>query len=1226
MLVARDHNNRIRVNRHSSRSNRQRGTTSLRAGYNSRVNIMLNVVVDSTRSIIDGGSRSTRHQDTIAVPSVNFTLNVAVGRSGRDDQLSTVTNIVEIVSNSNRSDNRIRIHRNSERFGFSLTLRGELEDLNIVFVSNSLSDGLSLRNNSVAQRGSTRNRLTIVKPLEGKLVSIPVVQVERHRNLTTNTDVVLGNGSVDDRVGVHRNLSLAGSGASILIDDLHGEAVRIVSVRPAERKRILSSGSEDSIVLKPLVLDSSSRSGFNVSVENHIVLTLSTNDRIGNQFDGRVRIHREGVHSLDVGSTTGSGLGNLNSVSVLSGLIVLSAHHLNEGSGNSALDDLTVTVPGVNLTTGNATIDVGSQFNLITVANSVLNRNVVADARHNRISVNCNIDHVGSSLTLRGELQNLNMVSVSTNGRNNRVAQLGSTSDRIITVKPLESELISIPVSQSSSESDLTTVTDVGLGSGDVHHRSSVHIDNCIVMGNTTVGVHELNAEVVRIVSVRFGEVVDGIVGDFNHRVVFHPLILNRGSRHRGDMSLELHIVHTLSTHDRIGDELDGRVRVHRDGRNEREEFRLTTGSGLLNFHSVGINRGFAVDGHRSLVQDIAVEAFDDLTVAVPSVNLTAGNTAVGHTSHDVEGSAFANGGDIEIEVFSLNNRNLVHIDTDGVVSHTVLRVEVHQVRNLHNVVGSAKSGLEGLDLVGSSGQDVRVVHLILIPLEGQHRIVVVIEVSLQRNITAFANLRSVSRDVRVRSLINIDIERIGNGRTTVAVGDFNREDVRILVGGNPALTIVVVVARRIGSVLTALVPSVGSVEVNHAIHPSGEDDVLHGRTVVTHVRVTVDGDDRVTSHEDSIRSHGNRIASGDIVHDVGFIDIVHRIVVVDVSLCTELRTMDGLQFHAIHLPHVSVVVVNVVSGLTVDKNRVAIGIQSLNVSLNLNLSTFTNVSGREFRVSIDSDDVVDSLRDDDRNLDRLTGSRTTGGRLRNNDSVLGGHARNVMQDTGSTVVDVSPFRPSFILSIVGSHLPLSGQVVHIPVAEVSSSGDLTVSANGIIINRSDNFGIFTNIDIVRFALNIATSSVADDNREDVRIILSGQREADISALTIENPNRSALHVSREVGQRHFVTNVHIPRIRDINLVTTNGVVVESPLIGVIEGRNRIVQVSIEDNEIVVTDDRVTRNLNGGLHHNVHSSFRQRSEINRDSRVNMNESFTRIIIKRIIQKPYSITV
>ena len=209
---------------------------------------MLNVVVDSTRSIIDGGSRSTRHQDTVAVPSVNFTLNVAVGRSGRDDQLSTVTNIVEIVSNSNRSDNRIRIHRNSERFGFSLTLRGELEDLNIVFVSNSLIDSLSLRNNSVAQRGSTRNRLTIVIPLEGKLVSIPVIQVERHRDFTTNTDVVLGNSGVDDRVGVHRNLSLAGSGASILIDDLHGEAVRIVSVRFRQGDSILSSSVEDYVI------------------------------------------------------------------------------------------------------------------------------------------------------------------------------------------------------------------------------------------------------------------------------------------------------------------------------------------------------------------------------------------------------------------------------------------------------------------------------------------------------------------------------------------------------------------------------------------------------------------------------------------------------------------------------------------------------------------------------------------------------------------------------------------------------------------------------------------------------------------------------------------------------------------------------------------------------------------------------------------------------------------
>ena len=831
---------------------------------------------------------------------------------------------------------------------------------------------------------------------------------------------------------------------------------------------------------------------------------------------------------------------------------------------------------------------------MITVANSVLNRNVVGNARHDRISIHNDVDDIGSSLTLRGELQNLNMVSVRAFGRNNRVAQLSSTGDGIFTVEPLEGEHISVPVSQSSGKGDLTTVTDSSISSRDVHNRSSVHIDDSVILSVTTIFVHQSNAEVVRIISVRFSESVSILIGNLNHDVVFHPLILDKSSNFRINISMENHIVNALSANDRISNQLNSRVRIHSDARDERVDFRLTTRSGLLHRHSVGVDGGFAVDSDRSLVQDFTVETINDLTVAVPSVDLTTGNTTVHNTSEDVEGSALTNSGSVEVEVHSFNLRNLVHIDTDGIVSNAVLGVEVHQVRNLHNVVSSTENRLEGLNLVGSTRDDMSVVHLILVPLEGQHRIIVVIEVSLQRNITAFANLSSVSRDVGVRSLINIHVERIGNGRTTVTVGHFNREDVRIVVGGNPRLTIVVVVARRIGSVLTALEPSVGSVEVNNTINPSSEDNVLNGRSEVANIRVTVDRDDRVTSHEDSIRSHGNRIASGDIVHDVGFIDIVHRIVVVDVSLCTELRTMDGLQFHAIHLPHVGVFIVNVVGRVTLTiEDRIIVFVQGSNVSLNLNLSTLTNVVS--IKISINSNNVVDSLRLDNRNLNRIADSLTTSGRLRNNDSVLRGHARNVMQDTRSTIVNVSPFRPSFILSIVGSHLPLSGQVVHIPVAEVSSSGDLTVSANGIIINRSDNFGIFTNIDVVRFALNIATSSVADDNREDVRIILSGQREADVSALTIENPNRSALHVSREVGQRHFVTNIHIPRIRDINLVTTNGVVVESPLIGVIEGRNSVVQVSIEDNEIVVTDDRVTRNLNGGLHHNVHSSFRQRS-------------------------------
>ena len=370
---------------------------------------------------------------------------------------------------------------------------------------------------------------------------------------------------------------------------------------------------------------------------------------------------------------------------------------------------------------------------------------------------------------------------------------------------------------------------------------------------------------------------------------------------------MQHNIVNFSNTHDRIGDELESRVRVHRDGV-EREEFRLTTGSSLLHRNSVHIIGRFTIDSDRSVGDVILMEAFHHDTVAVPSVNFATSNTTVHNVSANREGSALTNRGSIQINELSVNLRNVVHSNTEGIVRDTeVFRKRVNRkVFHEHDIIGGSRRS-EGLDLMGSTRNQMSFIGLIFEPLEGKHRLVIIIQVSLQRNVTAFADSISIASDVHNGLVIDIHIERIRSSRTTITVGNSNREDQRIVVCRGPHLIVVVISTEGVGSELTALVPSVGSIEVSITVNPSLQLNVRIELTIVTHIRVTVDGDNRVLLHEDRVRRSRNSLATRHVINDVGLIDIVNRIAIIDVGLSTELRSVDGLEFHTIQFPHVVV-------------------------------------------------------------------------------------------------------------------------------------------------------------------------------------------------------------------------------------------------------------------------------------------------------------------------------
>ena len=223
MLIARNHNNRIRIDRHNRRGDRQRGASRLRTSQNSRVGVLLSIVVNNFRSVIDGGSGGTFHQDTISVPSINFTLDIAIGRNSRDSDLTTVTNVH--LGKTHRSNDRDRIDIYSNNIGFSLTTRGLLQDVDMIVVRTSS------RCCHISESGSARNYFCAIHPHINQFVSIPIVERGGQSSCTTFTKNSVRNRNVHNRSGIDIHLSFSSSATSIIIHNLYGEAVRIISVR-----------------------------------------------------------------------------------------------------------------------------------------------------------------------------------------------------------------------------------------------------------------------------------------------------------------------------------------------------------------------------------------------------------------------------------------------------------------------------------------------------------------------------------------------------------------------------------------------------------------------------------------------------------------------------------------------------------------------------------------------------------------------------------------------------------------------------------------------------------------------------------------------------------------------------------------------------------------------------------------------------------------------------------
>ena len=150
------------------------------------------------------------------------------------------------------------------------------------------------------------------------------------------------------------------------------------------------------------------------------------------------------------------------------------------------------------------------------------------------------------------------------------------------------------------------------------------------------------------------------------------------------------------------------------------------------------------------------------------------------------------------------------------------------------------------------------------------------------------------------------------------------------------------------------------------------------------------------------------------------------------------------------------------------------------------------------------------------------------GGRMQSD--CTAGRTKDRLELTRSGVV----FRPS-----VGQH-------IIIIVNEVSRESDFTTVADGI--SRSGDFNLHRviNIDIVRFAGNDTTSLISDGDREDVRL----------------------------VARSSFVLQGVV-----CLCTRTDRLVEESPFITVSQASNSVIQISLEHNHAILTDNLVARNL-----------------------------------------------
>ncbi len=391
--------------------------------------------------------------------------------------------------------------------------------------------------------------------------------------------------------------------------------------------------------------------------------------------------------------------------------------------------------------------------------------------------------------------------------------------------------------------------------------------------------------------------------------IVLIPSEVIVGCRSRCYISSHLNVAGQGVTNDRIGRDNEDRVREDSNS-SIIQDIGLAVRSGLTNAYAINVSCQVAIVGLRSLTVVSGNCTLDDFAVAVPSINFAARNATADVSSH-LDFATFANGVVYEVRNDTVNNRVVINHDGNRSDIETALVVIVHQMCNLNFVCGVGRRS-KSLNRLSHAGDSIADFVTVSIPLILKHRIVVIVKMSRQGHFTTLADSSLVGSDVNLGFAVDVNLERFTHSRTTIGVGDFNRERVRIVVRRNPVLgiDIIINIARNTASTyLIMFVPSVGKVRIVSSVNPSNQTYIAFAgvrvRSHIAYVVVTRNRDDRITFNVYRVGVHFVRFATFDTEVDVSSVCVRSSVVIKDVELFVESIIVHTLHQDAVLIPNV---------------------------------------------------------------------------------------------------------------------------------------------------------------------------------------------------------------------------------------------------------------------------------------------------------------------------------
>ncbi len=990
---------RIRVNRNRVGKGNNGLATISRLFHRNFIDIDCRIVADSVRGLREGSTNSVRNNFTVSVPSVDLTTRNTTFDSSLEGYRTTVTQSLAGGQVVGDCQNRIRIDNNQNRVDV-MTLGSGLDNFNTNFrsvgVNGSISTGISTRNiitiRSVSieigrlSTGITNNEgidaVSDFIPLISNVLSVRINQVGSQSDFTTRANLSLSSCDIHIRNRKDINEIFSGtccaSGRNTFSLNFNNESVRLVARVPVFSIELVVTQRVSHVVSKhsafiPLIVQQTDRSTNRIGVSLQEDRVGSADKLVTRDHNSRVRINGEGSGGGRCGNATGHRSGNSYRVDVLLCVVVNRDRRIIDGLCNSTRHQDSISVPSINIVvrSSGGRIEISCNHDLSAFANNGVRQ---CDGSNNRISMNCDSEELAGSVTMRVLLDSSEFIVVSTHCcRSNNKGQVCGTSNSVVVFIPLITHIRGIPVVEVSRQSNFTTHANVSVRSSDIDNRNSVNINLSFSNGLAAIAVHQRNTEVIRIVSIGFREnqsvkMFSGCACEGN--IVFKPIECIRSGRSRRNMSVQFDIAFAIATNNRIGLDSKSRVRINNDSVNKSQN-RNTTGVTLRNRNFVCISGRITIDGLREVNQCVTRDILDQLTISVPRENLGASNTTL-DGSNDLYRLTFANlmigrnvGGKNHNRIFNYMNGNRVAIAT---ITHIVLAV-LQQMSDFNNIA-CGRTHLEGLIRKCTARQQIDRSDVVLIPLEGKHRIIVVVDTSLQLNFTTVTNDSIGSQNIHNRSIVNFNRERFTESRATISIVNFNQIGIRIQMGRLNIFCQHITILCRSVNTTTVTIERIGGSGINCTVNTCHKSQIHVFHTCETDIMHTIQNNHRVASHMNSVGRDRNCSATGNIREDVCGVDVVNGIVVESPDLLGETISMSVRHHMTVFSPNIGQVRID----------RMVL----IKISGNCDLSTFANLIG--FVHAIDGNHRMDSGRIED--VGRGTAcSRTTGSGLGNLDT-----------------------------------------------------------------------------------------------------------------------------------------------------------------------------------------------------------------------------------------------